>query len=515
MTGRHKPGRVLLVGAGPGDPDLITVRGAQALRSADVVVYDALAAEQLLDLAPPEAQRINVGKRGHDDPTRPQEETTALLLRLAQQGKTVVRLKGGDPFVFGRGAEEASALAEAGIPFEIVPGVSSVIGALAYAGIPITDRRYSASFAVVTGHKDPTRVTQDTRWADLGRAADTLVILMGMRNLEGLVEKIIAGGLSPETPAAVVVDGTLPSQRVVEAPLKQLAERVRAEGLGAPAVVVIGNVVKLRQHLSWIERRPLFGRRVLVTRTPEQASEWMEALRAAGADPQLMPMLRIEAASDLGPLDAALGRLHSYDALLITSANAIRFLAARARERDVLLREFGGSVVCVGPKSAEATLAEGLPVQTVPAERFDAEGMLDAIEKQFPPAGRRFLLPQAEAARETLCEGLRAAGAMVDAVTAYRTLAPDTDAAALCERLTAGRLDVLTFASPSAVRNFMALLDRAARRAVADCLVAAIGPTTAEALRKEGLEPDVVPERANAADLVAALVEACGAGGSS
>ncbi|TDJ17307.1 MAG: uroporphyrinogen-III C-methyltransferase [Deltaproteobacteria bacterium] len=515
MTGRHKPGRVLLVGAGPGDPDLITVRGAQALRSADVVVYDALAAEQLLDLAPPEAQRINVGKRGHDDPTRPQEETTALLLRLAQQGKTVVRLKGGDPFVFGRGGEEASALAEAGIPFEIVPGVSSVIGALAYAGIPITDRRYSASFAVVTGHKDPTRVTQDTRWADLGRAADTLVILMGMRNLEGLVEKIIAGGLSPETPAAVVVDGTLPSQRVVEAPLKQLAERVRAEGLGAPAVVVIGNVVKLRQHLSWIERRPLFGRRVLVTRTPEQASEWMEALRAAGADPQLMPMLRIEAASDLGPLDAALGRLHSYDALLITSANAIRFLAARARERDVLLREFGGSVVCVGPKSAEATLAEGLPVQTVPAERFDAEGMLDAIEKQFPPAGRRFLLPQAEAARETLCEGLRAAGAMVDAVTAYRTLAPDTDAAALCERLTAGRLDVLTFASPSAVRNFMSLLDGAARRAASNCLVAAIGPTTAEALRKEGLAPDVVPERASAADLVAALIEACGAKGPS
>ena len=515
MTGRHKPGRVLLVGAGPGDPDLITVRGAQALRSADVVVHDALAAEELLDLAPPEAERINVGKRGHDDPTRPQEETTALLLRLAQQGKTVVRLKGGDPFVFGRGAEEASALAEAGIPFEVVPGVSSVIGALAYAGIPITDRRYSASFAVVTGHKDPTRVTQETRWADLGRAADTLIILMGMRNLEGLVEKIIDGGLSPETPAAVVADGTLPSQRVVEAPLNQLAERVRAEGLGAPAVVVIGNVVKLRQRLSWIERRPLFGRRVLVTRTPEQAGEWMEALRAAGAAPLLIPMIRIEAASDSGPLDAALDRLRGYDALLITSANAIRFLAARASERGVLLRDFGGSVVCVGPKSAEATLAEGLPVQTIPAERFDAEGMLDAIEKHFPPAGRCFLLPRAEAGRETLVDGLRAAGATVDAVTAYRTVAPDIDAAALCERLTAGRLDVLTFASPSAVRNFIALLDRAARRAVADCLVTAIGPTTAEALRKEGLEPDVVPERASAADLVAALVEACSAGGSS
>jgi uroporphyrinogen III methyltransferase/synthase len=388
-----------------------------------------------------------------------------------------------------------------------------VIGALAYAGIPVTDRRHSASFAVVTGHKDPTRVSEDTRWADLGRAADTLVILMGMRNLEGLVEKIVAGGLSPETPAAVVMEGTLPGQRVVEAPLAFLPDRVREAGLRSPGVVVIGNVVRLREKIRWLEHRPLFGRRVLVTRTPEQAGPWMDALRAAGALPVSIPMIRVVSAEDMGPLDDALDRLRSYDALLITSSNAIRFLAERASERGVSLRDFAGAVVCVGPKSAETTLAQGLPVHTIPAERFDAEGMLEALDRHFPPEGRHFLLPRAEAARETLYDGLRASGARVDAVTAYRTVAPDTDADALRERLVAGRFDVLTFASPSAVRNFVSLLDDAARRAAADCLVAAIGPTTAEALRKEGLPADVVPERATAEGLVAALILACRDGG--
>ena len=256
-------GKVILVGAGPGDPDLITVRGAAALRAADAVVHDSLASPELLDLAPPGADRIDVGKRGHDPPTRPQPETTALLIALAREGKTVVRLKGGDPFVFGRGAEEASACADAGIAFEVVPGISSAVGALAYAGVPLTDRRHSASFAVVTGHKDPTPVTAETRWEALGGAVDTLVILMGMRNLDAIVARLLAGGRSPETPAAVVMNGTLPSQRVVEAPLGELVARVCAAGLAAPAVVVVGEVVSLREKLAWFERRPLFGTRVL------------------------------------------------------------------------------------------------------------------------------------------------------------------------------------------------------------------------------------------------------------
>jgi len=506
-------GRVILVGAGPGDPDLITVRGVNALRSADTVVYDALLGEGMLDLAAPQAELINVGKRGHEPPTRTQEETTALLLRLAREGKTVVRLKGGDPFVFGRGGEEVSALAEAGIPFEVVPGISSVIGALAYAGIPLTDRRYSASFAVVTGHNDPTRVRVHTRLEELARAADTLVILMGMRNLESLVERVLAGGRAPDTPAAVVMKGSLPSQRVVEAPLGELVGRVCEAGVGAPAVVVIGDVVRLRESLSWYERRPLFGKRVLVTRAADQAQEMMAALREAGAEPVLMPMLRIVPPEDFSAVDAALGRLESYDVLLVTSANAIRCFAARAAERGCSLAELSAKVVCVGPKSAEATLQAGLSVSTIPAERYDAEGMLDAIAKHLSPAGCRFLLPRAAAGRETLCEGLRAAGAEVDAVTVYRNVPPDADGPALRERLRNGELAVLTFTSPSTVRHFVALLDDESREAAGRCLVAAIGPVTARALRKEGLAPDVVPERASAPALVDALARALGPAG--
>jgi uroporphyrinogen III methyltransferase/synthase len=510
-------GRVILVGAGPGDPDLVTVRGVTALRAADVVVYDALASQALLDLAPPGAERINVGKRGHDEPTLPQDQTTALLIERARRGRTVVRLKGGDPFVFGRGGEEASALAAAGIPFEVVPGISSVIGVLSYAGIPITDRRHSASFAVVTGHKDPTRVSAEIRWDELATAADTLVVLMGMRNLESIVGRVLEGGRSPETPSAAVMGGTLPTQRVVEAPLRELPDRVREAGLGAPAVVVIGDVVRLREELAWYERRPLFGKRVLVTRAADQAAEMLAAFREAGAEAVSMPMIQIEAPDDFGPVDAALDRIGSYDVLLVTSANAIRRFAERATARGRSLSGLSATVVCVGPKSAEATVAAGLPVHTIPAERFDAQGMLDAIEKHLPPTGRRFLLPRAAGARDTLPEGLRAAGAAVDAVTVYRNVAPEADAPALRKRLMAGGLDALTFTSPSTVRHFLQLLDEEARRAARRCLVAAIGPVTAEALRKEGLGPDVVPERASAPELVAALArafQATGAGGS-
>jgi uroporphyrinogen III methyltransferase/synthase len=501
-------GRVFLVGAGPGDPDLVTLRGVQLLRQADVVVYDALAAPELLDLAPTDAERVNVGKCGHDTPTRGQEEITALLLDRARRGRTVVRLKGGDPFLFGRGGEEASALAEAGIPFEVVPGVSSVTGVLAYAGIPVTDRRYAASFAVVTGHKDPTRVAAETRWEALGSAVDTLVVLMGMRNLEALVSRILAGGRSPETPAAAVMTGTLPGQRVVEARLGELCARVREAGLGAPSVVVIGDVVRLRESLSWDERRPLFGKRVLVTRAADQAAEMVAALREAGAQAVVMPMIQIVPPDDFSALDAALDRLDRYDVLLFTSANAVRCFAARAEQRGRPLAGIAARVVCVGPSTAQATLQAGLPVHTLPAERFDAEGMLEAILTHLPPAGRRFLLPRAEAASDTLPEGLRAAGAEVDAVTVYRNVPPLADAPGLRARLCAGELDALTFTSPSTVRHFLALLDAESRQAAGRCVVAAIGPVTAKALRKEGLPPDVVPERAGAPELVAALARA-------
>jgi uroporphyrinogen III methyltransferase/synthase len=486
-------GKVILVGAGPGDPDLITVRGAAALRVADVVVHDSLSSPELLDLAPPGVDRIDVGKRGHNPPTRPQPETTALLIALAREGKTVVRLKGGDPFVFGRGGEEASACADAGIPCEVVPGISSAVGALAYAGVPLTDRRHSASFAVVTGHKDPTPVTAETRWEALGSAVDTLVILMGMRNLDAIVARLLAGGRSPETPAAVVMNGTLPSQRVVEAPLGELVARVRAAGVAAPAVVVVGDVVSLREKLAWFERRPLFGTRVLVTRPRQQAAEMVAALREAGAEAVLQPMLRLLPPSDPAPVDAALARLDAYDALVFASVNAVRFFAERA------------AVFCVGPTTAEAARSVGLPVRGVPEHRFDAEGLLAVLEKEFAPAGRRFLVPRAAAAREVLPEGLRGAGATVECVSVYRSAPPEVDPEAIRAPLVAGEIQALTFTSPLTVENFTALLDTASRSAAARCWIASIGPVTAEALRREGLEPDVTPEQANADALVDAL----------
>lgn len=500
-------GRVVLVGAGPGAPDLITLRGARALREADAVVYDALAAPELLDLAPASAERFNVGKRGHDAPTVPQAETTDLLLRLAAEGKTVVRLKGGDPYVFGRGGEEAWACAEAGVDFEVVPGVSAIFGALAHAGIPVTDRRHAASFAVVTGHKDPTKASEETRWELLAHAADTLLVLMGMRNLEEIVQRLLDAGRAPATPSAVVMNGTLPTQRVVEAPLSQLVERVREAGLGAPSVVVVGDVVGLRSALAWYERQPLFGKRVLVTRSADQAGELSATLSSAGAQPVVVPMIALEPADDPAPLDAALASLGDYDAVIFTSANAVRFTDLRARAQGVSPASFRGVVLCVGPATAEAALAAEWPVQRIPERRFDAQGVLELVREALPPRGRRFLIPCSASARDVLPEGLRAEGARVDARVAYHTRAAPVDAVWLREQLVAGALDVLTFTSPSTVRHFVALLDDRSLAAARRCSVVAIGPVTADALRDAGLAPDLTSPSPGAGALVAALVE--------
>jgi uroporphyrinogen III methyltransferase/synthase len=494
-----------LVGAGPGDPDLITVRGAAVLREADAVVYDVLASPELLKLASPDAERFNVGKRGHEEITRSQDDINALLVRLAGEGKKVVRLKGGDPFVFGRGGEEVTACAEAGVAFEVIPGISSAIAALAYAGIPITDRRYSASFSVVTGHNDPTRASQETRWRELATASDTLVILMGMRNLEVIVGHLLDAGCAASKPAAAVMNGTLPSQRVVVAPLAELVEKVREAKLGAPSAVVVGDVVQLRDSLAWFEKRPLFGSRVLVTRAADQSGEMVSALREHGAEAVVVPMIRLAAPADFSGVDAALGRLASYDALLFTSANAVRFLAVRAEEIGSSALEDAPPTACVGPITAEAARRAGYSVVLVPSDRRDAGGLLEAVSKHWSPRGRRFLLPQAEEARPELAEGLRERGASVDEVTVYRTVAAEVDADALREQLCGRRLDAITFTSPSTAEHFAALMNDESRKAAADCTVAAIGPVTADALRRLGLAPDWVPDEPTVRALVEGL----------
>lgn len=500
------PGRVILVGAGPGDPGLLTLRGAAALREADVVVYDALVSPEVLGLAPARCTLVNAGKRGHEEPTVPQAETSALLVRLAREGRTVVRLKGGDPFVFGRGGEEASACADAGVAFEVVPGVSAAVAAPAYAGIPVTDRRHAASFVVVTGHRDPTEPTVALRWGELARGGDTLVIMMGMKHLAAICERLVAEGRPATTLAAAIEWGTTVRQRALEAPLGELAARVAAAGFGTPTTIVIGDVVGLRARLAWREALPLYGWRVLVTRAEEQAGALAETLRRAGAEPVVLPTIRIVPVS--GPaLDAPIADLDNYDLLVFTSANAVRHFARAAAARGVALVERGPKALCVGPVTARAAAEAGLSVEALPA-RFDAEGVLEALAQRYPLAGRRILLPRAERAREVLPEGLRRAGAAVEVVAVYRTEPAPLDADALRGRLVRGEIHALTFTSPSTVRHFFAALDAPARTATRRCVVAAIGPVTAAALGELGRHADVVAETSGGPALVEALVRA-------
>jgi uroporphyrinogen III methyltransferase/synthase len=507
-------GRVLLVGAGPGDPDLITIRGAKALARADVVLYDELATGDLLDLAPARAERINVGKRGHEEPTRSQSEINALLVEHARRGRTVVRLKGGDPFVFGRGGEEVSACAEAGIPFEIVPGVSSSLAAATYAGIPVTDRRHSASFAVVTGHKDPSRPAQQTRWRELATAVDTLVILMGMRNLEKLVAELIAGGKSGTTPAAAIMHGTLPEQRTCVSTLAGLPEAVQRAALGSPSVVIIGDVVGLREGLSWWETQPMFGRRVLVTRARQQAEELAGALRATGAVPVVMPMIElapIDSGEGVAEIDRALASAERYSSLVFTSSNAVRFFAsALEATRGTTGAALASNlrVFCIGDATARAALEAGLPVHLVASGRGDAEALLAQLLPALGGGHERVLIPRSQIGRTVIADGLREAGAEVDSIAFYENRRPHIEEAELRTQLISGAFDALTFTSPSTVDHFLACLDDESRAAAGHCMIAAIGRTTARRLDAVGLPATVVPERPEVSAMIEELVAA-------
>jgi uroporphyrinogen III methyltransferase / synthase len=479
---------VYLVGAGPGDPGLLTVRGAEVLRRADVVVYDRLSVAALLDLAPPDAKRISVGK-SPGAPSVSQEEINELLVRLGGEGQTVVRLKGGDPFVFARGGEEARALATAGVPFEVVPGITSAIAAPAYAGIPVTLRHSSTSFTVVTGHEDPAAGEEGSvDWEAVAQVGGTIVVLMGVARMGAIAERLIAGGRSPDTPAAAVQWGTRPDQRTVRATLGTLA----AADLEAPATIVIGEVAA--EDLAWFETRPLLGLRVVVTRPADQAAPLAARLREEGAEPVLAPVIETVDPADGGAaLADAVGRLASYDWVVVTSANGARRLLAALHDA----RDLGGvAVAAIGPGTA-AVLREGNVEADLVPERFVAEGLLEAFPDP-PEGGGRVLLPRAEVARDALPEGLRARGWEVDVVAAYRTLTvPVPD-----EVLDAGA-DAITFTSSSTVTRW---LEAAGPEGVPP-LVACIGPVTAATAREHGLDVAVEAAEHTVEGLVAALVD--------
>ncbi|MGE5508820.1 MAG: uroporphyrinogen-III C-methyltransferase [Chitinophagales bacterium] len=512
-------GKVYLIGAGPGDPGLLTLKGRACLEAAEVVVYDRLAGERILDWVAPGAELIYVGKESsHHAMT--QDQINAVLAEKAAAGKIVARLKGGDPYVFGRGGEEGEYLRERGLAFEVVPGVSSSIAAPAYAGIPVTHRGVASSFSVITGHEDPQKAVSALKWDKLATATDTLVFLMGMENLPGIVERLKENGRPASTPVALVRWGTTLRQETLTGTLGDIVARAEAQAFGSPAVIVVGEVVNLRPVLNWFENQPLFGRRVVVTRARAQASRLSEALAGLGAEPLEFPAIRVAPPRDEAPLAQAAAEAGTYQWAVFTSANGVEAFFAALGKLGKDARAFGGvRVAAIGSETAAALLRHGLIADAVPDE-FRAEGLLEALPEDL--GGQRILLARAAEAREVLPQELRRRGAVVDEVAAYQTVAGEGGARAheLVAALTAGEVDAVTFTSSSTVRFFLAQLgeaaapgapeaDRlaAARRLLEGVALASIGPITTETARQLGLSIDVEAAEYTIPGLVAALVE--------
>jgi uroporphyrinogen III methyltransferase/synthase len=501
-------GKVFLVGAGPGDAGLITVRGAEVLGRADVVVFDALINPALLALAPAGAERIFGGKRAAEHAIS-QEDLNRLLVTKAREGKTVVRLKGGDPYVFGRGGEEAAELAGADIPFEVVPGVSSVTAALNYAGIPLTHREHASSFTVITGHEDPEKPVSAVDYARLATHPGTTVVLMGAEKIAEITGRLVTEGAAASTPAAMVQWGTTGRQRTVTGTLSTIAAEAAKAGLGAPAITVIGGVVTERSRLNWFEKRPLHSKRVVVTRTREQASQLATQLQDLGAEVLEVPTIRIAPPTDLQALVESVTGIGEYDWLVFTSPNGVTtyFDYFFKAFRDI--RDLGNiRIAAVGPATA-AKLAElHLVVDAMPAE-YVASKISAAIAAVETIENLRFLVVRAEVANPDLPKRLEELGGIVDDVACYRTVAETEDLNGAAATLVEAGADWVTFTSASTVENFHTRFDLPGlRRKFPGLRTASIGPETSKALKALGLEPDVEAREHNIPGLVAALTRA-------
>jgi uroporphyrinogen III methyltransferase/synthase len=518
-------GMVYLVGAGPGDPGLITVRGRDVLARAQVVVYDHLANPRLLAHAP-DAEAIYVGKKAAEH-SMTQDRINALLVDRAEQGQIVVRLKGGDPFVFGRGGEECLALAAAGIPFEVVPGITAAIAAAAYAGIPVTHRDLNSSFTFITGHEKE-QAYQDPRAADRPAAKGSsdidwpavarlpcLAFYMGLKSLERICAKLIEHGMDAHMPAAAIQWGTTPRQRTVTGTLETLPRLVAEAKLAPPALTIIGRVVELRSTLNWFETRPLLGKTIIVTRTRQQASDLVQQLEEQGAQVLEAPTIEIRPPADWDAIDAELlGQAHPIpDWLIFTSPNAPAMTRQRLRELGRDARVFGhAKVAAVGQATAQAVERElGLHVDLCPPA-FRAESLADALAEQNEIAGKHFLLLRADIARPVLRQRLKeAAAAQVIDLAIYETAAPPSLPPDVLEAVEKGEADWITFTSGSTVKNFLALLPDDLRRRVGKIQIASIGPITSAAIKEEGLTPAAQAPAADIAELVAAICAASAA----
>lgn len=497
-----KSGKVYLIGAGPGDPGLITVKGMACLEKADVIVYDRLLDESLLANTRQGAEKIYVGKASSEH-TMPQSEINELLVQKAKEGKNVVRLKGGDPFVLGRGGEEAEELAKNQITFEVVPGVTSAIAVPAYAGIPVTHRTLASSFAVVTGHEDPTKVDSSINWEKLSTGVDTLIFLMGMQNLPEIVTKLLEHGKAIDTPVAVIKEGTKPQQKTVVGSLKDIVSRVKQSALTPPAIVVVGEVVKLREIIRWFDNRPLFGKRILVTRARQQASTLSKMLAERGALPVELPAIIIQPIPHNKQLEQAIQDLAQYQWIIFTSVNGVEafFKQIQSLKKDSRVLSVL-KIASIGPATANALEDRGISVDYCP-DIFTTQGLITGFRSQNI-AGQRILLPQTDIADEQLTEGLTGMGAIVDEIAVYRTI-PDTEAMLrVKEMLLANQLDVITFTSSSTVSNLIGVFgsDSIPLNRVK---IACIGPMTAETAIKAGLKPDMVAKEHTVPGLVSAI----------
>ncbi|MBV8371119.1 MAG: uroporphyrinogen-III C-methyltransferase [Candidatus Eremiobacteraeota bacterium] len=497
---RRSNGKVWLVGAGPGDPGLLTLKGARALAQCDTLVYDYLASPAIVALTPPDCEKIYVGKKAGAH-TLSQDEITALIVRLGREGKKVVRLKGGDVFVFARGGEEAQALAEAGVPFEIVPGITSAIAAPAYAGIPVTHRKHNTSFTIATGHEDPTKGVSSLDFAKLANRKATTIFLMAMGNLAGIVAQLKEHGLEGDTPVGIVHEGTKPAQEVLTATLDTVVDEVARTGITAPAIVVIGDVVRERARIRWFDAQPLFGKRVLVTRPAHQADDFATRLWEAGAEPILAPTIAIGPPDDLGAAREAVARVRDYDWVVFTSRNGVDAFFDRLGELGRDARAFGDvRIAAIGPKTAEALAAHGLRADLLPPTYVNEAVATELLARTN--AGERILVYRAHEAREVLPETLRENGRVVDVVAAYKTrFVDDPELIAKTERA-----DIVTFTSSSTVHGFLQNVPRAASSLAAKT-VAAIGPITAQTARDAGIRVDIIANAFTVDGLMLALGE--------
>ncbi|MCD6305731.1 MAG: uroporphyrinogen-III C-methyltransferase [Deltaproteobacteria bacterium] len=503
-----KTGAVYLVGAGPGDPGLLTVRGKELLAEADAVVYDYLANPRFLELGRPDAEWIYVGKQAGAH-TMSQGDINALIVDRARKGKRVVRLKGGDPFVFGRGGEEARELARAGVAFEIVPGVTSAISVPAYAGIPLTHRDVTATVAFVTGHEDPLKETSGIAWDKLATGVGTLVFLMGVGNLAQIAESLMEHGRSPDTPVAVIRRGTTPEQKTWIGDLKHIARIAKENRIQPPAVIVVGDVVGLRDQLNWFERKPLFGRRIVVTRAREQASGFRRRLEALGAETIEFPAIAVKPPESWDPLDRAIDKLTAYDWIVFTSVNGVRFFLDRLRASGRDVRDLKGiKIGVIGPKTGEMWERLGIRPDLMPGE-YRAEAVVDAF-KHLGIQGKNILIPRAARAREVLPEELRKAGARVDVVHAYETVLPDHDAEGLKEGFRNRTISMVAFTSSSTVSNFVKMFESDGngqlREWMQQVAVACIGPVTAQTATEMGLHVNLISPEYTIESLVHEIV---------